>query len=116
MVRIGLSNQDGTKTPSDATQSGMHVEEAEDLRLGKPEGVQHGARLERAVLGQVYHELHAHCPVARMMAFGKAEVCVQLLSDGSDGAVADNGQGRVDVHAGHESLARLALLIQPLVQ
>ena len=94
----------------------MHVEEAEDLRLGKAERVQDGAGLEGGVGGQVHDELHAHRPVARVVAFGQAELRVELLADGADRAVADDGERGVDVHARHEAVARLALLIHALVE
>ena len=95
---------------------GMHVEEAEDLGLGKAKGVQDGARCERRVGGQIHDKLHAYRPIASMVAFRHAELRVELLADGADGAVADHGERGVDVHARHETVARFALLINALVQ
>ncbi len=94
----------------------MDVEEAEDLRLREAEGMQDGAGLERSILGQVHDELHAHRPIARVMALGQAELRVELLADGADRTVADDGERGVNVHARHEAVARLALLIHALVE
>ena len=94
----------------------MHVEEAEDLGLGKAERVQDGAGFERSVGGQIHDKLHAYGPITHMMAFGQAELRVKLLADGADGAIADHGERGVDVHARHETVARFALLINALVQ
>ena len=94
----------------------MHVEEAEDFRLGEAESVQDRAGLEWRVLGQIHDELHADRPVAHVVAFGQAEMGVKLLADRTDWAVADNGERRMDVHAWHEAVAGLALLVHALVE
>ena len=72
--------------------------------------------LEGSVGGQVHDELHAHRPIAGVVAFGQAELRVELLADGADRAVADNGERGVNVHARHEAVAGLALLIHALVE
>ena len=95
---------------------GMHVEESKNLRLGITERVQHRAGFERRVFGQIHHELHAHGPVARVMASRQAEMLVELLADRADRAVADDGERGVDVHAGHEAVGGLALLVHALVE
>jgi hypothetical protein len=63
----------------------MHVEEAEDLRLGKSEGVPDGAGLERGVFRQLDDELHAQRPLAPRVPAGKAELLVERLADRADG-------------------------------
>ena len=72
--------------------------------------------LSGGVFGQVHDELHADGPVARVVALGQAEMRVELLADRADRAVADHGQRGVDVHAGHEAVAGLALLVDALVE
>src|ERR1017187_6350232 len=94
----------------------MHVEKAENLRLGKTERVQYGAGLERRVSGQINDELHAHGPIARVMAFRRAEALVQLLADVPDRAVADDRERGVNVHAGRETVAWRAFLVHALVE
>ena len=95
---------------------GMHVEKAEDLRLGITERVQHGAGFERRVCRQIHDELHAHGPIARVMAFRQAEMRVELLADGTDRAVADDRERGVNVHAGHEAVGGLSFFIHALVE
>jgi hypothetical protein len=51
-----------------------------------------------------------------VVAFGHTKLLVQLLADGADRAVTDHGERGVDVHAGHEAVAGLALLIHTLVE
>src|ERR1035441_7754418 len=81
----------------------MHIEEAEDLGLREAERVQDGAGLQRCVSRQVHYEFHAYRPIPRMMAFGQTELRVKLLANGTDGAVSDDRERRVDVHARHEA-------------
>ena len=90
----------GDEDPQRGLPVGVHVEEAENLRLGIAEGVPHGPRLERARLGQVHHHLHAHGPVPLVVAGGQPEVLVQVPAHGSDRAVSHHGQAGADVHAG----------------
>ena len=71
---MGLRNHEGTKMPTVATRSGMHVEEAEDLRLGIAEGVEDRAGLERGIARQIDHHLHAHGPFALVMARAAARI------------------------------------------
>ena len=52
---------------------GMDVKKSKNLRLGITERVQHGAGFERRVFRQIHDELHAHRPVAGVMAFWQAE-------------------------------------------
>jgi hypothetical protein len=59
----------------------MHVEEAEDLRLGKTEGVPDGAGFERGIFRQLDDELHAQRPLAVRRALGQAELLVESLAD-----------------------------------
>ena len=53
-----------------ATTVGMDVKKTKNLRLGITERVQHRAGFERGVFRQIHDELHAHRPVAGVMAFG----------------------------------------------
>ncbi len=72
----------------------MDVEETENLRLGITERVQHRAGFERRVFRQVHDELHAHGPIAGVMAFGHAEMGIELLADGAHRAIPNDGQAR----------------------
>ena len=93
----------------------MHIEEAEDLRLGVAEAVPDGARLERGVLGQFDNELHAQGPLAARMAIGKSEALVESLADRAYRAVAHDRQLRAHVHTGHEAVGGCAELVHALV-
>ncbi len=93
----------------------MDVEEAENLGFRIAEGVKYRAGLERAGIGQVDHHLHAHGPLARMVAGGHAEFPVQLAADRADRAIPHHSEGRPYVHARHETGFRIALLIDALV-
>ena len=72
-----------------------------------------GCRVD--ALGQIDDHLHADCPVALMVAVRHAEVFVELPADRAHGAVADHGQGRVNVHAGHEVGFRISGAIDTLI-
>ena len=85
----------------------MHIQKAEDFRLGIAEGVEDGAGFEAAVFRQIDHHLHADGPLVLVMAGGQAEVFVELAADGADRPVADDGEGGADVHAGHETASGL---------
>src|ERR1035441_8117077 len=78
--------------------------------------MQDSAGFERRIRGQIHDKLHAHCPIAHMMTVGQAELRIELLADGADWAVTDDGECRVDVHPRQEAVARLALFIDPLVK
>jgi len=78
--------------------------------------MQHGARLEGRIGGQVHHKLHADGPVADMMARGKSKPGVELQPDRADGAIANHRQRGVNVHSRHETIAGPALLVHALIQ
>ena len=113
-VRMGLRNHEGTKMPTVATRSGMHVEEAEDFRLGIAEGVEDRAGIQ---LRFPADRPPSSCPapIRVMMARGHSEFLVQLAADGAYRSIAHHGQSRVDVHARHESGFRPAGAVHPLV-
>ena len=93
----------------------MHIEEAEDLRLGKSEGVPDGAGLQRRVLGQLDHHLHAQRPLALRVSRRHSDSPVERLAHRAHRPVAHHGQRRVDIHPGHESIRRRARAIDPLI-
>ena len=93
----------------------MHVEKAEDLGLGKSEGMPNGAGLERGVFRQLDDELHAEGPLAARVTCGQTEALVEPLADRADGAVAHDGELRANIHAGHEAIGRRAELVHTLI-
>ena len=68
--------------------------------------MQHGAGFKRRALGQIHDKFHAHRPIPRVMAFGQAEVRVQLLAHGTDRAVGNNRKRGMNVHAGGEAVCQ----------
>jgi hypothetical protein len=68
------------------------------------------------LLGQIDDELHADGPITSVVALGHAEVLIELLADWADGAVADYGEGGMDIHARREVFAGTALLVDALVE
>ena len=101
--------------PTETRRSGMHVEKAEDLGLGKSERVPNRAGLERGVFRQLDHELHAEGPLAARVAGRQTETLVEPLADRADGAVAHDGELRANIHAGHEAIGRCAELVHTLI-
>ena len=93
----------------------MHIEKAEDLGLGKSEGVPDRAGLERGVFGQLDDELHAESPLAVRMACGQTKALVEPLANRADGTVAHHGELRANIHAGHEAVGRRAEFVHALV-
>src|SRR6478672_5988859 len=83
----------------------MHIEEAEDFRLGITEGVEDGTRFERAGLGKIDDHLHAEGPFALVMLLGESEFGVELAADGTHRSVADYRESRVDVDIGEANAA-----------
>ena len=93
----------------------IHVQESKNFGLGIADGVQHGAGLPVATLGQVDHALHAHGPLALVVAVRHAQLAVQLLAHGTHRAVGHHGQGGLHVHARHVARPRRAVLVHALV-
>ena len=78
---------------SDGDQAvGMDVEETEDLRLGKTEGMPDGAGFERGILRQLDDELHAQRPLAAGVTLGQAEFFVQSVAHRAHRTIAHHGQ------------------------
>ena len=93
----------------------MHVEEAEDLRLGIAEGVKDRAGFERRALGQIHHHLHADRPFALVVAIGQAELRIELPADRAHRPVAHHRQRGAHVHAGQEGRLGISVLIHALI-
>ena len=91
----GVAHPGGNKDAHRDQALGMHVEEAEDLRLRVAEAVPDGSGFESGVFRQLDDELHAQRPFALCVAFGQAELIVECLADRADRAVADDGQRRL---------------------
>ena len=93
----------------------MHIEEAEDLRLGKSEGVPDGAGLQRRILRQLDHHLHAQRPLALRVSRRHSDSPVERLPHRAHRSVADHRQRRMHIHPGHESIRRRARAVDPLI-
>ena len=121
VLQIAVAGADGRVEPrrhKDTQRGGavrINVHEAENLRLGIPQRMDHCAGLEVAGGRQLDHGLHANGPVMLMVAFRQAEVAVELAADRADRPVAHDGQPRVDVHARHERRLGIALLVHALI-
>ncbi len=94
---------------------GMHVEEAEDLRFGIAERVEDRAGFQRSALGQIHHHLHAHRPFALVVAFGQAELRIELPPHRAHRPIAHHRQRGAYVHAGQEAGLGIAVLIHALI-
>ena len=81
----------------------MHIEEAENLRLGESKRVNHRSRLKSAGFGKLYDGLHADAPIVACMAFRQAEPLVKHTSHRTHGAVGHNRQRRLHVHSGEKA-------------
>ena len=76
----------------------------------------HRARFEYGVRGQIDNEFHAHGPIVLVMAVGQAEMIVELLADRPDRTVANHRERGTDVHTRREAVSRVALLVHTLVE
>jgi len=68
------------------------------------------------VFPAIHNYLHAHRPVAQVMAFRQAKVGIQLLADGTDRAVTDDRECGADVHARREAIGGIAFFVHALVE
>src|SRR5512147_3167953 len=94
---------------------GVHVHEAKDFRFWEADGVKYGAGFEIDSVWKFDHELHAECPLANLVALGQTEFGIYLAADCPDRAVADDGERGLDVHAGSEASAGIAVCVGALV-
>ena len=67
------------------------------------------------VFRQLDDELHAQRPLAVCVALGQAELFVESLADRADRAIADDGQLRPHIHAGHKAVGRSAGFVHALI-
>ena len=111
MLQVAIGGANGTAQPGRNEDSNrrqpirMDVQEAENLRLGKPEGVEDSSGLEAGVLAEFDHHLHAQSPFSLLMTLRQAEVRIDLATNGSHRPVCHNGERGAHVHARHETLA-----------
>src|ERR1017187_590400 len=111
--------------PSDDRPHGLHVvaighaagsirgSHFPDRRLA--ERVEHRAGLQLRALRQIHHHLHAYGPLAVMVAIRHTELRVGLPADRPYRPVSHHGQGRANIHTGHETGFRFALPVDALV-
>ncbi len=96
--------------------AGMHIEEAEDLRLRVAECMEDRAGLQIHALAQIHHHLCAHGPLMLMVAAGQAEEGVELAAHSAHGSIAHYGERGVQVHAGHVARIWVAFAIGALIE
>src|SRR5690348_1005918 len=94
----------------------MHIKKPEDLRLRESKGVPDCAWLERSRRRQFDDELHAHCPLALLMASRHPEMFVERLPDWTKRTISDDCQSRAHIHPGDESCFWRTVLIHALVR
>ena len=70
---------------------------------------------ERSALRQIHHHLHADRPFALMVAFGQAELRIELPSHRAHRPIAHHGQRGAHVHAGQEGGLGIAVLVHALI-
>ena len=66
--------------------------------------------------GQIHDELHAHGPVADVVAVRQTELFVKLAANRADRAVTNHRERGVDVHAGGEAIGGIAFFVHALIE
>ncbi len=102
--------------PTEASRPGMHIEKAENLRLGEPECVQDSSRLQARILAQLNHHLHAQRPLALLVSSGRPKCCISLPPHRSHRAVRHHSQRGADIHTRPESFARDSVETDALIR
>src|ERR1700756_4210003 len=94
----------------------MNVKKPEDLRLGKSERMENGARLQARVLAKLDDHLHAQRILTLMMPIRQPKSLIELASHSSHRSITDHGKRRAYVHAGQKIRIRIPLQIGSLIR
>ncbi len=62
------------------------------------------------------HELHAHRPLADLVAFGHSHAAIDIATNRSDWPISDHGQRSVNVHSRSKAGFRIAAPIHALIE
>ncbi|OPZ75469.1 MAG: hypothetical protein BWY82_00256 [Verrucomicrobia bacterium ADurb.Bin474] len=103
------------KNPDRSHPVRIDVKVAENLRLRKPEGVEHCARFERAVRRQLDHGFHSNCPIVTDVTLWKPKMRIQLRADCANRTIADHRQCRVDIGPGRIVILWVPVFVHALV-